>query len=179
MVQLQRYKKSHSGHPQSCLFKGPGQKGTFSFHTPFCDLFLLPSINPRSHLLLHSNTKKMPQFSQAALCTYQIHLMQNINYHLDTRSNMFASIQRGSKYSTENRCPWIFFFFFFHFANPKAAVVSLDVTGLMGSESFLFVFYFSLGLQTCKTVQTVKLSCKPIQSLTSQAEVPPFPLVHI
>jgi len=29
----------------------------------------------------------IPQFSQAALCTNQGHLMQNINYCLDTRSN--------------------------------------------------------------------------------------------
>lgn len=48
-----------------------------------------PSINPRSQqLLLYSNVNVMPRFSQAMLCTYQIHLVQNINYHVDARSNI-------------------------------------------------------------------------------------------
>lgn len=70
-------------------FQRSRPEGNISFHIiseTFCPC-TEPSLTKPSqilksqHLLLHSDIKTIPQFSQALLCTYQIHLVHNINYH--------------------------------------------------------------------------------------------------
>lgn len=94
--------------------------------------------------------------------------MQNINYHLDTRSNIAVCSLQFAKIAS---APKKMHVLEITLANPGATVVSLDIMGLVDSESYLF---FAQGYKI--RVQTGKLGYKFGVKLDSAGRCPTFPL---